>query len=126
MFDFGILSGAAIAAAVAHFSGKAADGAASSLGGKVVDWIKHKLTDPAERGALDKLAAEPASDGARRTLEGMIFNRLQSNSDLALGLADLLRQGGIAQNASGGSIQVALKGDGVQTVSINTPSARKR
>jgi hypothetical protein len=94
MVDLGILSASAILVAAQYFGKKVLDGVASGMGGKVVDWLKEKLTAPTEKAALSRLAEAPTSEDARRTLEGIVLSRLEQDSSLVEGLASLLKEAG--------------------------------
>jgi hypothetical protein len=88
--DLGTLTTSAVAAAAAHLGEKAADGAATSIGGKVVDWLKEKFAGTTDAVALEKLAENPESVGAWRMMEGAILYQLERDGVLAQSLASLL------------------------------------
>ena len=68
----------------------AAEKAASAVGGKIGGWLETKLSGQAEREVLDKAKASPASQGARRQLEGALLARLENDENLVQELARLL------------------------------------
>ena len=71
---------------------KAAKGAASALGNRLLEWVKAKLDDPVESGALEKLEAEPQSEGARQMFKGALLGRLEKDQTLAAELTALLKE----------------------------------
>lgn len=90
VWDLGHLSTTVALEAANLFGRKVADGAAASLGAKIVDWLKSTLTGAAEKAALQNLSENPDSAGAQRTLEGVILSRLEQDASLARELVSLL------------------------------------
>jgi hypothetical protein len=92
VMDLVALTTSAVAAAAAHFGEKAADGAATNVGAKVVDWLKKRFAGTSDMAALEKLAESPESVGARRMMEGAILYRLEQDGVLVQSLASLLHK----------------------------------
>ena len=90
-------------------------GKTKGSGGKLADWLKAKLTDPAAAGALAKFEANPDSQGAKRMLEGAIRERLEQDESLVRKLTDLLKEAGdnsVTQTQTGDdNIGVQISGD---------------
>lgn len=111
--DLSYLAATAALEAAKYLGKKVGDGVASSLGGKIVDWLRSRLNAPLETAALDKLQENPSSAGAQRVLEGVLLSRLETDPALAQSLYSLLKAAGptlLTQYVSGESnntIQIA-------------------
>jgi hypothetical protein len=88
----------AVSLLAGHFLPEAASAAVKALGGaagkQVFDWLKSKLTRPAESEALAKLEANPTSGAARKSLEGLLELRLEKDAALVSELLGLLKSAG--------------------------------
>jgi hypothetical protein len=92
MVDLGILSTSAVIAAAEYLGEKAAGGAAFSAGSKLIDWLKEKLSGSVEQESLDRLASNPKSPGAIKSLDGALLSRLEQNPSFVSELETLLRE----------------------------------
>ena len=96
-------------------AGKSAvNDAAKAAGGKISDWLKAKLANTPDAGALAKFEANPRSAGAQRRLEGALLERLEQDASLVQELATLLAEAGdqtITQIGSG-HVAVQVSGSG--------------
>ena len=105
------------AAAVSALSGRLAEAgksvaneAAKAAGNRLLTWFKGKLTDDADRGALERLQANPQSQGAQKMLEGALLDRLENDKPMAEELTALLRELGAGDHSV--SMKLTQKGDG--------------
>ena len=114
MFEtLGDMAATAVGSLVEQFGGageKLAENAAKAAGGRLLDWFKGKLTDPADSGVLEKLEADPQSEGAQRMLEGALLARLEKDESLASEVTALLRELGAGDHSVNQTM--SQKGDG--------------
>lgn len=118
MVDIGVLASTALASVQGYLGSKAtafADEAAKAVGGKVLSWLRTKLSDPAERGALDSLVANPQSAGAQKMVEGALLSRLEADKSLAEDLTRLLEAAGHKIEANQ---TITQSGDGNQAAQV--------
>lgn len=88
--DLGGLSTETIAAAAQYLAEKAAGAAANAAGSRLFEWLKSKLIKPPEQEFLDKLKANPSSQGAIRSLDGALLSHLEAHPDHVVELRRIL------------------------------------
>ena len=120
--DLALSAVVSVSTHLAEAGDKAAKGAAGAVGDRLLKWFKAKLDDPVERGALEKMEADPWSQGARKMLEGALQERLEKDQALVAELTALLKELGAGDqsvtqkmNQSGdGNVGTQIAGSGNQ------------
>jgi hypothetical protein len=122
MIDLATLAASAIELAAKYLAKKTADAAASSLGEKIVEWLKHKLISPSERQVMGQLTHSPTSEGARRSAEGALLSRLESDPSLAQSFRSLFsehEETTILNLSVSGQRHTVVQASGASTVTIS-------
>jgi hypothetical protein len=117
----------AAVAALAPYLSKAGEGAAKKIGeeavdagGKLLAWVRAKLSGRGQE-ALDDLAAAPDSEDNQADLRKQLAKALEANPGLAEDLTGMLRTSGVnvdsmVQNVTGAGAKAAqVKGSGNTT-----------
>lgn len=122
MIGLSALATSAVELAGQYLAKKTADGAASALGKKIVDWFEHKLTSQSERQGIAQLNHNPTSEGARRSVDGALLSRLESDPSLEQSLRSLFskpEEAAILNLIVSGQGHTVVQASGASTVTIS-------
>lgn len=114
------LSTEAITAAAQYLGEKAAGGAATAAGAKLIEWLKTKLAGPSEQELLDKLNANPSSQGTIRALDGALLSHLEIHPNDVTDIRELVTAAVGAQSTQTivGSKNTAVQAGHGNTINI--------
>lgn len=91
MSELAVLIAPAVLAAAAYLGEKTADGAATSFGKSVFNWLKNKLSGSADK-SFEEFEGNPQSEQAREKLKQRLAARLAEDPKLAADFATMMKE----------------------------------